>query len=196
MQGKLICFEGLDGSGITTQATLLRNSMTDEDKDAVLTKEPSDGLVGGLIKACLRHEWKTDPQTLQILFSADRSHHLATEIEPAIKKGKTIICDRYILSSLAFGSMSISIDAIKQLNSHFRKPNLTIFVDTQPKVCIQRMQKARHHVEMFEEEQKLVQIRNNYLGLKNFFPNTVVVDGNRKAEEVHAEIKKIVKSIT
>ena len=195
MQGKFVCFEGLDGSGITTQATMLRNSLTGEDKDAVLTKEPSDGLIGGLIKACLRHEWKTDSQTLQVLFAADRTHHLATEIEPALKKGKTVICDRYILSSLAFGGMSISVDTIKQLNSHFRKPNLTILVDTQPKVCIQRMQKARHHIELFEEEQKLVQIRNNYLGLKNFFPNTVVVDGNRKAEEVHTEIKKIVKSM-
>ncbi|MBI4162952.1 MAG: dTMP kinase [Candidatus Aenigmarchaeota archaeon] len=195
MQGKFICFEGLDGSGITTQATLLRNSLTEEDKEAVLTKEPSDGLIGGTIKACLRHEWKTDQLTLQMLFAADRSHHLATEIEPALKKGKTIICDRYVLSSLAFGGMSLSVDAIKQLNTHFRKPHLTIFVDTQPKICIQRMKKARHHVEMFEEEQKLVQIRNNYLGLKNFFPNTVVVDGNKKPEEIHAEIRKIVKGL-
>jgi len=195
MQGKFIVLEGLDGSGITTQATLLRNHLTDEDKDAVLTKEPSDGLIGGIIKACLRKEWKTNPAALQMLFAADRSHHLTEEIEPALKKGKYVVCDRYILSSLAYGSMSISIDIIKQLNSHFRKPHLTIFVDTQPKVCMDRMKKARHHVELFEDEQKLVQIRNNYLGLKNLFPNTVVIDGNRKAEEVHAEIKKIVRGL-
>ena len=86
MTGKLIVFEGLDGSGITTQATLLRNYFLGKDKDAILTKEPTDGLIGGIIKACLRKEWKTDSLTLQMLFAADRAHHLSTEIEPAIKK--------------------------------------------------------------------------------------------------------------
>ena len=109
MAGRLIVFEGLDGAGITTQATLLRNFFLSKDKEAILTKEPSDGLIGGIIKSCLRHEWKTNPLTLQMLFAADRAHHLVTEIEPAIKKGKMVICDRYVLSSLTFGSLNTSI---------------------------------------------------------------------------------------
>src|SRR3989338_8800687 len=104
MVGRLIVFEGLDGSGISTQAAMLRNHLVGKGKDVILTKEPTDGLVGGIIKSCLRKEWKTDPLTLQILFAADRSHHLPGEIEPALKKNKTVICDRSILSSLAFGS--------------------------------------------------------------------------------------------
>ena len=184
-------FEGLDGSGITTQATLLRNHLVIKGKKALLTKEPTDGLIGGLIKSCLRNEWKTDPSTLQMLFAADRSHHLETEIMPAIKRGQTVICDRYVLSSLIFGSLKTSLYFLKEINKNFRKPDATIIVDTQPKICMERMKKARHHVELFEDEQKLQQIRRNMLSLKNHFPRTFVVDGNRNPEEVLNEIKAI-----
>jgi dTMP kinase len=192
MVGKFIVFEGLDGSGITTQATLLRNYLLTRGKEVILTKEPSDGLIGGVIKSSLRHEWKTDPLTLQILFAADRAHHLTTEIEPALKKNKIVICDRYIMSSLAFGSLNVSMEVLKQLNSHFMKPHMTIVVDTHPKICMERMQKARHHVELFEEETKLTQIRQNILAMKRHFPDIYFVDGNRKPEEVHEDIKKTV----
>ncbi len=191
MPGKFIVFEGLDGSGITTQATLLRNYFISKNKDAVLTKEPTEGLMGGLIKSCLKKEWNTSPLALQMLFAADRAHHLQSEIEPTLKKGKLVICDRYILSSYAFGSLEVSLPVLKQLNSYFRKPHITILIDTQPKICMERMKKARPHVELFEEEHKLEQIRRNYLSMKNLFPETYIVDGNRAPEEVLGEIIKI-----
>ncbi|MBI3190203.1 dTMP kinase [archaeon] len=194
MAGKLIVFEGLDGAGVTTQATLLRNYFISKGKDALLTKEPTEGLLGGIIKSALREEWKTDPFTLQMMFASDRSHHLSSEIDPALKNDKIVICDRYILSSLAFGSVYISLETLKQLNVYFRKPNMAIVIDTLPKVCIERMKKARHHVEMFEKEQKLEQIRKNYIALRNHFSETYFVDGNRPAEEVMNEIRKLVES--
>lgn len=194
MPGSFVVFEGLDGAGVTTQATLLRNYLLEQGVDVVLTKEPTDGLIGGMIKACLRKEWNTDPLTLQMLFAADRSHHLKTEIEPALKKGKTIICDRYVLSSLVFGSLGSSVVTLKQLNAEFRRPHLTFVIDTHPKICVERMKRARHHVEMFEEEQKLNQIRQNLLALKNHFPETHFVDGNKKPAEINAEIAKIMKA--
>src|SRR3989304_1252387 len=107
MAGKFYVFEGLDGSGLTTQAALLRNYFLSKGKEAVLTKEPTDGLIGGIIKAPLRDEWKTNPLALQMLFAADRAHHLTTEIEPALKKGKNVISDRYVLSNIAYGSIDI-----------------------------------------------------------------------------------------
>ncbi|HLC77389.1 MAG TPA: dTMP kinase [archaeon] len=192
MVGKLYVFEGLDGAGITTQATLLRNHFLNKEKDAILTKEPTDGLVGGIIKACLRGEWKTNPLTLQMLFAADRAHHLNTEIEPAMKKNKIVICDRYVLSSLVFGALNTNLDILKQINSHFMKPHITIVIDTNPKICLERMKKARHHVELFEEEQKLVQIRQNLLTMKKYFPETYFIDGNRTPQEVHEDVKKLV----
>lgn len=196
MPGKFAVFEGLDGSGLTTQATLLRNYFISKGKDAVLTKEPTEGLIGGLIKACLRKEWSTFPLVLQMLFAADRAHHLNSEIEPALKKGRIVICDRYILSSYAFGSLDVTLPVLKQLNAYFRKPHITIFIDTQPKICIERMKKARPHVELFEEEHKLEQIRKNFLSMKNLFPETHIVDGNRAPEEILGEIIRIVGKIS
>lgn len=196
MPGKFLVMEGLDGSGITTQATLLRNYFISKGKDAALTKEPTEGLIGGLIKSCLRKEWNTYPLVLQMLFAADRGHHLSSEIEPALKKGKIVICDRYILSSFAFGSLDVPLPILKQLNTYFRKPHLSIFIDTQPKICMERMKKARPHVELFEEEHKLEQIRRNFLSMKNLFPETYIVDGNRAPEEVLGEIIKTVGKIS
>ena len=193
MRGKFIVFEGLDGSGITTQATLLRNDFISKGKEALLTKEPTEGLLGGIIKASLRGEWKTDPITLQMLFASDRSHHLITEIEPTLKDGKIVICDRYVLSTLAFGGLQVSLDLLKQLNANFLKPNLTIFLDTQPKICMDRMKKARHHVELFEQEHKLEQIRKNFISLKGYFPDTYVIDGNRTPQEILNDVIKVVK---
>jgi len=191
MPGKFIVFEGLDGSGITTQATLLRNNLVQDGKNVLLTKEPTDGLIGGIIRACLRKEWRTSPATLQLLMTADRSHHLANEIEPALKAGKTVICDRYILSTLAYGSLDVDPKFLQQINAAFRRPNMTIMIDTHPKVCLERMKKSRPHLELFEDEAKLNAIRNNYLSLKNYFTNTNVIDGNRTPEEVMKDIKKI-----
>jgi|SRR3989338_338895 len=195
MVGKLYVFEGLDGSGLTTQAALLRNYFLSKGKEAVLTKEPTDGLIGGIIKAALRDEWKTNSLALQMLFAADRAHHLTTEIEPALKKNKVVICDRYILSSLVYGSLNTSMDVLKQMNAHFLKPHMTIVIDTNPKICMERMKRGRHHIELFEEEHKLVQIRQNLISLKKYFPDTYFVDGNRKPEEIHEDVKKLVRKI-
>ena len=191
MRGKLIAIEGLDGAGLTTQAVLLRNHLMQKYK-VVLTKEPTDGLIGGILRSSLRSEWKTDNQTLQMLFAADRSHHIATEIEPAMKEGKIVISDRYILSSIAYGMIGMPMSFLTQINSTFRKPDITILLDTQPAVCLERIKKSRHHLELFEDEQKMTVIRKNFLAVKNYFPESYLIDGNSHFESIHKEIRKIV----
>jgi dTMP kinase len=192
MARKFIVFEGLDGSGITTQSTLLRNYFLGKGKEVVLTKEQTDGIIGGLIKSCLKGEWKTDPLTLQMLFVADRNHHLKNEIEPALRKNKIVISDRYVLSTIAYGSLDLPTNTLKNMNANFRKPDMTFIIDTQPRICIERIKKARHHTELFEQEQKLEQIRRNYLSLKGYFPETYLIDGNGRPEDVFNEIVRIV----
>jgi dTMP kinase len=191
MAALLIAFDGLDGSGLSTQANLLRNYLADKGVPVILTKEQTDGSIGGLIKSSLRAEWKTSPLALQLLFAADRAHHLASEIEPSLEEGKTVICDRYILSSLAFGSLNIDMEFMKSINSKFRLPDMTFIINTDPKECLSRIKKSRFHVELFEDEKKLTEIRKNFLSIKNMFPDTYVIDGNRKIEEVFSEIRKI-----
>src|SRR3989344_8642736 len=107
MEGKFIVFEGLDGSGLSTQSFELRNFLMKQGHQVVLTKEQTDGLIGGLIKSCLKKEWKTSLLTLQLLFTADRAHHISNEIEPSLAEGKFVISDRYFFSTIAFGGLQI-----------------------------------------------------------------------------------------
>ena len=192
MRGKLIAIEGLDGAGLTTQATLLRNWLISKGNDTVLTKEPTDGLIGGIIKSSLRKEWKTSPLALQMLFAADRAHHLATEIEPALKRSKNVISDLYILSNIAYGSIDMPQAMLQQMNANFRKPHVTFIIDTQPAVCLDRIKRSRHHIELFEDEQKLQTVRKIFLALRKLFPETYLIDGNRPPGDVFMDIQKIV----
>ena len=188
-----VTFEGIDGAGLSTQAALLNDYLIKNGKQCVLTKEPTNNIVGGIIRAGLRGEWKVNNLTIQNLFAADRSHHLETEIEPALKKRKIVICDRYILSTIAFGALDAPLEYLKQINSLFRKPDITFIIDVHPAVSIERMKKARYHVEMFETQQRLAQIRQNYLSLKNFFPNAFVIDGNNQIDQVHKDVLSVIR---
>ncbi|MFH0836572.1 MAG: dTMP kinase [Candidatus Aenigmatarchaeota archaeon] len=188
-----ITFEGIDGSGLSTQAALLNDFFIKNGKQCVLTKEPTNNIIGGIIRAGLRREWKVNNLTIQNLFAADRSHHLESEIEPALKKRKIVVCDRYVLSTIAFGALDVPLEYLKQINSLFRKPDITFIIDVHPAVSIERMKKARYHVEMFETEQRLKQTRQNYLALKNFFPNTFIIDGNNPIEQVHKDVLSVIR---
>jgi len=192
MGGLLIAFDGLDGSGLSTQANLLRDHLTGKGISVILTKEQTDGSIGGLIKSSLREEFKISPLALQLLFAADRAHHLASEIEPSLNEGKTVICDRYILSSLAFGSLKVDMNFMKEMNSRFRKPDINFIIDTEPKECIERIKKSRSHLELFEDENTLTGVRSNFLLIRDMFANTHAINGNRKIEEVFDEIKNII----
>ncbi len=187
-----ISIEGLDGAGLSTQSGLISEYFLKKGKKSLLTKEPTHGLIGGLVKAALKKEWSTNNLTLQTLLVADRAHHLSSEIEPALKKNMIVICDRYILSNLAYGSLDVPLQHLKQLNSLFRKPDITIMLDVHPKIALDRIKTSRYSVELFETEQHLTQVRKNYLSLKNFFSNTYMIDANNPIEQVFKEILKVI----
>jgi dTMP kinase len=109
-KGILIVIEGLDGAGLSTQAALLAEHLRDKGGKVILTKEPTTSSIGNLIRSALKQEWKPSPLALQLLFAADRENHLEEEIEPALRENKIVISDRYILSSLVFGSVDNGID--------------------------------------------------------------------------------------
>lgn len=195
MSGIFIAFDGLDGSGLSTQSIMLRDYLIEKGKNVAMTKEQTDGLIGGIVKSAIRGEWKTSPLSLQILFAADRAHHLSMQIEPALDKSKIVICDRYILSALAYGSYNLDMDFMKKLNSKFRKPDINFIIDTPPEICLGRIKKSRSHLELFEEKDKLEKIRQIFLLVKNYFHETYVINGNRSKEAVFTDIKKVVDKI-
>jgi len=195
MKGKFIVFEGLDGSGLSTQTVMLKEYLLKRGKKVVLTKEQTDNFIGGLIKSALKGHIKISPLTLQLMFVADRSQHLDSEIEPAIKEGKIIISDRYLFSTLAFGSLDVNLDFLKMINSKFREPDLTFIIDCPPNICLKRISKERFHAELYEEKNRLEKVRKNYLSLKDYFPNVYVINGNKSKKEVFEDIRKIVDKI-
>jgi dTMP kinase len=188
---RFIAIEGIDGAGLTTQASRLAEWLGKKGKQVLVTKEPTNGAVGGLIRAAVSKEWHVSAQALQLLFAADRAQHLARQIEPSLKAGKAVICDRYVLSSLAYGSLDVPMAWLKQINEPFRKPDFTVILDAHPKIAIERLKANRNKMELYESESMLQQVRQNYMGLKGFFRDTVVVDANKTPEEVAAEIQKV-----
>jgi thymidylate kinase len=192
MKGKFIVFEGIDGAGLTTQAELLEKYLRSKKYEVVLTKEPTNNLIGGIIRAALKKEWSTSNRTLQLLFSADRAHHLEKEIIPALENGKIVISDRYFISTIAYGMIELEKDWLKALNSKFLLPDIIFIIDVPVEVSIERIKASRFGFELFEERKKLEKIRNNFLELSKEYKNCFVINGNRSIEKVHKEIVKIV----
>jgi len=191
-EGILVVIEGLDGAGLSTQAALLAEYLRGKNKKFLLTKEPTSSPIGMLIKSALSRNQNVSLFTLQLLFAADRAEHLEHVIEPALRTDTIVISDRYILSSLAFGSVDNDLEFLKQINSRFRRPDLTVIIDTPPKVCLERIKKNRDNIELFEEERKLERVRNQFFVLKDYFEHTVVVDGAREKEKVSKDIRALV----
>ena len=196
MKPLFIVFEGPDGSGLSTQSSLLAKWFESKGEKVLLTKEPTNSMIGGLIRSILKKEWKVDMKTFGLLFSADRSHHLSNEIEPALKDGYSVICDRYILSTLAFNVEKNNLEWLKKLNSQFRKPDFVFVMDVPGKVCVERIKKSRFGMEFFEESEKLDRVRKNYNEMKDYFPNTFIIKGDsRRPDEINQEIIEIINNI-
>ncbi|MEA2076187.1 MAG: dTMP kinase [Euryarchaeota archaeon] len=190
--GILIVIEGLDGAGLSTQAAALAEYLRGKNKRVMLTKEPTASPIGKLIKSALNRNPELSLFALQLLFAADRAEHLEKEIGPALSANEIVISDRYILSSLAFGAVDNDVEFLKEINSRFRKPDLTVIIDTPPRVCLARITRSRETVELFEEEKRLEKVREQFLALQSYFDNTFIVDGDREKAKVSEDIKEVV----
>jgi len=192
-KGKFIVFDSLDGAGNSTQVKLLADYLNKIGKKTHITKEPTSGLIGGLIKSQLTHDWKSSQVCLQLLFSADRAYHLEKEVIPLLKKGINVISDRYFFSTMAYGNLEIKdLDWLIEINKKFILPDLTFFLKVSPKICIQRIKKDRFEITLFEKEKVLEEVWKNYEILAKKFKNVYVINGERPIEEISTKIIKIV----
>ena len=196
MAGKFIVFEGGDGSGLSTHSKMLADYLRAKGHDVLLTKEPTSNNIGVMIKeTLLKEREKISPLALQLMFCADRAQHLEEEIEPALKAGKIVVCDRYVLSLLAFGSLECDMAFLKQVNAPFRKPDLNFIIDVPAEISLERIKRTRGETELYEKLESLKSVRANYQKLKDHFQNTFVVNNNRPIEEAAAEVKKIAQKV-
>lgn len=194
--GKFIVFEGLDGSGQTTQANLLRDFITKKGYDVVLTKEPTqDSRLGKKIREILDKKTEIDPARLQELFAQDRRGHLENVVIPALKSGKVVISDRYFFSSFAYGAASgVDLEWLIKINNNFLLPDLTIILGVSPKICLQRILERGNNRTLFEEEEKLIKVFEVYKILPKRFENAYMIDGEKSIEEVFEEVKSLAHS--
>jgi len=193
-QGKFIVFEGLDGSGLSTQAKLLKEYLENRGIKTVLTKEPTkNSSIASKIHQALSHQIEIDSLQLQKLFAQDRREHLENLIIPSLKEGKFVISDRYFFSSFAFGSeKEEDLEKIIELNKDFLMPDLVLLLKVRPKVCIERIKKRGEEIKLFEKEEKLEKVWKNYQKLVDMFDVIKVIDGEQEIDKVQREVVGIV----
>ena len=164
---RLLVLEGLDGAGTTTQARRLVEHIRAHGGQAHLTREPSDGPVGRLIREMLVGQHAIPglaiaQSTFGLLFAADRMDHLQREVEPQLAAGATVVSDRWYHSSLAYQGTGADRDWIAALNARARRPELTIFLEVRPEVAAQRRVAAGRVQELFEDVRMQEEVAAGY----------------------------------
>jgi dTMP kinase len=165
-RGRFVVVEGLDGAGTTTQAGLLASALRARGHAVELTKEPTNGPLGVVLRQAIEGRLALDPVALALAFAADRADHLFNPVNgvaAALDAGRWVVSDRYVLSSLAYNRGGlVSREWVAELNAHALAPDLTVFVDVDPEVCLQRIGARSCAEELFHSREQLVAVDRNY----------------------------------
>lgn len=195
-KGLFIALEGIDGSGKGTAIQGLKLEAEHSGYSFFLTKEPTDGAVGKIIREKLqgRSPRVTDSE-LQRLFVEDRFEHVRDVILPSINNYDFTVCDRYWFSTLAYGIPKLTKEEIVNFHEeifggNFLKPNVVFLLDLPAEIALKRIQTNRTQVDHFEKMNKLQKIRQNYLDLANDsgLGKTITIDAQKPPAEIISQI--------
>lgn len=191
-KGVFIVIEGLDGSGKTTQATLLANRLS-KNHIVHCTAEPSQGKIGAFIRRdCLYEKTRLPTEAEALLFAADRIEHMHNELLPALSEGKLVVCDRYVYSSLAYqGSAGLSLDWIKTVNARALEPDFAIYIDVPPERVLERLQRKRSVMETLETQRKVRDIYLKYVEKGEL----LLINGDKPKEQVADELSQKIEGL-
>jgi len=196
-------FEGIDGTGTTTQLHLLRDRFNarygESDNPAVFTCEPTGGEIGKLIRRALRGELSYTPETMARLFAADRGEHLygIGGINSLVAAGKAVFSDRYLFSGLAYQSDAGNRDLSAELNRNFPLPEYLFYFDIDPDIAMDRVEKRSGTLEIYEKRDFQRQVRERYLQIirdyESLEPDMTVIriDACKPIEEISDTIWRI-----
>ncbi len=194
--GRFIAVEGLDGAGTSTQTGLLAEWLRSQSLDVTVTKEPTNGPIGNLIRQVLAGEAGLDSTSLALAFAADRIDHIesADGIRAQLEAGRWVISDRYVLSSLAYqGSDGLPSDWLREINRYALTPDLTVFIDTSPETCMERIEQRGAGLERFEgleRSRKTLLAYHESLKQGHFIDSMIGISGEGTQGEVLAKLTR------
>ncbi|MBX3281977.1 MAG: dTMP kinase [Acidobacteria bacterium] len=202
MKGSFITFEGIDGSGKTTQLNKLAESLRSAGRDVLLTCEPGGTPLGREIrKAFLETKQDVEPLAELLLFAADRAQHVEHLIRPALQAGRIVISDRYADATTAYQGAGRGFDlklieSVIAIATNGLKPDLTLFFDIEPQLGIDRMAfRGENKMNRMDQESLdfYARVRAGYLRIADAEPSRFrVIDASRSVEEVADETLGIV----
>lgn len=192
-----ITFEGADGSGKSTQLKLAGEYLQKTGSELISTRDPGGTPLGSRIREILlHHDGKVADYCELFLYLADRAQHIDEKIIPALEEGKTVLCDRYVDSTLAYQGYARGLDKeeILMLNNIVAKglmPDLTFVFEVSTETASQRVGKTKDRMES-EAKEFHQKVREGFLDLAKQYPDRIkIIDANRTIEEVHADVVKI-----
>lgn len=189
-----VSFEGLDGCGKTTQARLLAGALAADGVEVVLTREPGGTPLGEQVRDLVLHGDHVAPWAEAALYAASRAQHVVEVIRPALERGATVVCDRYLDSSVAYqgGGRGLGVDAVLELNLAAVEgllPDRTVLVEVDVGTALSRVGDERDRIEQAGGAFWPV-VAETYRELAARFPERyVVVDGRLPVEELAAEVR-------
>ena len=192
-----IAFEGIDGSGKSTQVNLLSERLERSGHRVHVTAEPTGSPIGSIIRNIFNHKMEADHRVIAGLFIADRLDHLLnreTGILKMLDDGFTVITDRYYFSSYAYQGVHMSLEWVVEANAlsaRLLRPDLNIFLDIPPEVSMERLRAGRPSMELYETMENLTAVRDKYLEaferLKSA-EKVFIANGNRSPEIIAQDI--------
>lgn len=207
MAGAFVTFEGIEGSGKSTQIALLRDHLVRDGRTVVLTREPGGTSIGDQIRKVLLDPANKgmDPTAELLLYAASRSQHLREVILPALEKGAVVLCDRFSDATLAYqgygrGLSIATIGDLDRIVTAGLRPHLTVLLDIDAKAGVGRARgrNAERNLQAearFENEaiEFHTRVRNGYLALAKAEADRFrLVDAGGTPEAIHTEVRKIV----
>lgn len=202
-----ISFEGIEGSGKTTQAKHAVRFLQDKGHDCVITREPGGTRIGEKIRAILLDPLSKDmdPLTELLLYTSDRAQHIKECILPLLSDGKIVLCDRYYDATMAYQGFARGLDIgliekIHKLLFENLKPDITLLLDLPPEIGLKRAWKQINNGNRISQETRFEEerisfhkkVRAGYLELSRHEPERFrIIDASKDAHEVREEIIKI-----
>ncbi len=194
-KGTFIVFEGIDGTGKSTQIKLLDLALKKMGHEVVVTREPTRGVYGQKIRALYQNRSAVSAEEELDLFIKDRREHVETLINPSLEAGKIVLCDRYFLSTAAYqGAAGCSTGKIIARHYFAPEPDLAIIIEVPPQLCISRIVDNRgDQLNDFEQLESLKKVDSIFKQMD--LPYVERIDGSVTEEEVHRQVRELIERL-